>query len=298
MNRATANLALLLVGAIWGSAFVAQSTAMDTMEPIYFTGIRFVAATIALFPLALWERRRLRRSASPIAAKPMPLMSYALVGALLFFSLLTQQFGLLTTTVTNSGFLTATYVVITPIISVFLFRTRPHWIVWPTAFTILAGLWLLSGGALTSLAVGDVLTLLCALFWAFQVILVGRVVQADARPFALACGQFFTCAVLGLVLAPFFETVTWQSIVDTAPEILFAGVISGGGAFTLQIIAQRYTTAPQAAIFMSSESLFAALMGAWLLSERISPIGYVGCALIFLAILAVELVPMRWPQRA
>lgn len=295
MNRATANLLLLVTGAIWGGGFVAQSTAMHAIGPVFFTGIRFLAAAAAVLPFAMWEARAAGRSLAPA---PVEWKRFALLGALLFASLSAQQLGLLTTTVTNSGFLTGLYVVLTPVVGILLWRLWPHPVVWPAALMSLAGIFLLSGGRFTGLEAGDWWTILCAVLWAFHVQFLGRFV-ASARPLQLAFTQFLVCGLLGLAVAPLVETVAWEMVINARAEILFAGVVSGGVAFTIQAVAQRHTTAPQAAIFMSSEALFAALFGALILGERIGTAGLAGCALIFCAILAVELVPMlRAEKRA
>ncbi|WP_223475761.1 DMT family transporter [Oricola indica] len=295
MNRATANLLLLITGAIWGGGFVAQATAMETMGPVLFTGIRFLAAALAVLPFAALEARRAKAPLLPDAGQ---WKRYSLLGMLLFSSLAAQQVGLLTTSVTNSGFLTGLYVVLTPILGVVLWRFWPHPVIWPAALLALGGIWLLSGGKPTGLTAGDWWTILCAGLWACHVQFLGRFVSG-ARPLQLACTQFFVCGVAGTALAFAIEPVGLSMIRESAGEILFAGVLSGGLAFTLQAIAQRHTTAPQAAIFMSSEALFAAFFGALLLGERIGPAGFAGCALIFVAMLSVEIVPMmRTPKRA
>ena len=294
MNQHLANALLLLVGAIWGMGFVAQSTAMDEIGPVFFTGIRFLAAAICVLPLALWESRKIHKaSGSKTTVKNYA--NYALLGTFLFASLATQQIGLVTTSVTNSGFLTGLYVVIVPILSVIILRRMPHFVIWPAALATLFGIYLLSGGDISALTRGDYWTILCAFLWACHVIVLSLILQDDraaAQPFTLACTQFFVCAVWGILIGLLSEAVDWSSILAALPEILFAGIISGGVAFTLQAYAQRYTTAPQAAIFMSSEALFAALFGAVLLAERIGFVGLIGCMLIFTAMLMVELVPM------
>lgn len=294
MNRATANLLLLVTGAIWGGGFVAQSTAMHAIGPVLFTGVRFLAAAAAVLPFALWEARA---AGMRLAPAPGEWKRFVLLGALLFASLSAQQVGLLTTSVTNSGFLTGLYVVITPVVGIVLWRLWPHPVVWPAALMSVTGIYFLSGGRFAGFEDGDWWTLLCAALWAFHVQFLGRFVTG-ARPLQLAFSQFLVCGLLGLAVAPLVETVAWQMVVNARGEILFAGVVSGGLAFTLQAVAQRWTTAPQAAIFMSSEALFAALFGALLLGERIGMAGLAGCALIFCAILAVELVPMLRERRA
>ena len=197
----------------------------------------------------------------------------------------------MTTTVTNSGFLTGLYVIMVPIFAVVLFRQQPHPIIWPGALLALAGIWLLSGGALAALTTGDWLTVLCAAFWALQLILITTHANHTGRPVTLAVTQFAVCGLLGLLVAVTFEKLDWSAVRIAAPEILYTGIFSGGIAFTLQAIGQRYTSAPQAAIFLASEAVFAALFGIWLLGERLPAAGFLGCALIFSAILAVEVVP-------
>lgn len=286
MTRVQANLLLLLSGAIWGAGFVAQSTAMETLGPMWFIGLRFAIATLVALPFALWEDRRVKGRLARA-----DLAGFGVIGFVLFAGAATQQVGLLTTSVTNSGFLTGLYVVFTPILTVVFLRRRPHWIIWPAALMAALGIFLLSGGALTALTVGDLLTIVCALFWSVQMILVGIFAVRSSRPAALSMVQFFVCAVLGCALGWLFEPISLAAIKGALTEILYAGFFSSGIAFICQNIAQRYTTAPQAAIFLSSEALFAALFGMLLLGETITPIGYAGCAIIFAAMLAVELVP-------
>ncbi|MBN8242715.1 DMT family transporter [Nitratireductor aquimarinus] len=286
MTRVQANLLLLLAGAMWGMGFVAQSTAMDAIGPFLFIGLRFAIACLSVLPFALWESRRSTASLTVLDKR-----NFVVIGVLLFAGMAAQQVGLLTTTVTNSGFLTGLYVVMVPFLAVLLFRQWPHRIVWPAALSALAGIWLLSGAGKVSLQIGDWLTILCALFWAIQVIMIGRSASHTGRPVTLSVTQFGVTAVIALAIASFIEPIDLAAIRIALPEILYAGVFSGGIAFTLQVIGQRYTTAPQAAIFLSTEAVFAALFGAIFLGERLPPLGLAGCGLIFAAILAVEIAP-------
>ena len=286
MTRVQANLLLLLAGAIWGAGFIAQSTAMASLGPMWFIGLRFAIATLVAAPLALWEGRRAK---TPL--KTPDVIGFVLTGTALFAAAAVQQVGLLTTTVTNSGFLTGLYVVFTPVLTVVFLRRRPHWIIWPAACMATAGIYFLSGGALSALTVGDALTIACAALWSVQMICVGIYAGRSGRPAALSVVQFAVCAVLGSAAGALFEPLSFAAIEGALAEILYAGILSSGLAFILQNVAQRYTTAPQAAIFLSSEALFAALLGVLLLGETIGPQGYLGCAILFAAMLAVELVP-------
>ncbi len=286
MTRIQANMFLLLAGAIWGAGFVAQSEAMNHIGPLWFIAFRFAIASITVAPLALLERNRATASISK-----RHMAGFTAIGLALFLGMVTQQIGLLTTSVTNSGFLTGLYVVIVPILSVVLLRRKPHRIIWPASSMALAGIFLLSGGEIAKLTTGDWLTILCAVFWSLQVLLIGVFASDSARPAALSLWQFAVTAILAAASAIVLEPISLQAVEGAAWEIFYAGVFSSGIAFYFQVVGQRYTTSAQAAIFLSSEALFAALFGATLLGEVIPSIGYVGCAMIFTAMLLVELVP-------
>jgi drug/metabolite transporter (DMT)-like permease len=291
MTRARANLILLLCAAIWGMGFIAQSDAMAHIGPFFFIGLRFTIATIAMLPLAIREGRNAKSTLTIPDWK-----AFAGIGFVLFLGMLAQQSGLLTTSVTNSGFLTGLYLIMVPLAGVALYREWPHWVVWPSALTALFGVFLLSGGQLDRFAVGDWYTILCAFFWALQILFITRYANKTGRPVTQAVAQFAVAAVLGLIMAVLFERLDWSAVILAAPEILFAGVIAGGIAFTLQSIGQRYTSAAQAAIILSSEALFAGFFDALWNGTRLSSLAAIGCLLIFAAMLAVELVPL-WVKR-
>ena len=287
MTRWQANLVLLVTGAIWGAAFIAQSTAMEALGPFSFIAARFAVACAVVAPILWWEARR--------AATPLTRRDHGVhvgIGLALFLGMAFQQVGLLTTTVTNSGILTGLYVLFVPVLGIALFRQWPHPVVWLGAAGATLGIFLIGGGGFDRLVVGDAHTVVSAAFWSVQVVLIARFVRRAERPVALAFTQFAVTAALAALCAAAFEDVTATQLRAAAFEILYAGVLGSGVAFTLQVIGQRYTTAPQAAIFLSSEALFAALFGALLLGERLPAVGLVGCALVFASMLAVEIVPM------
>jgi drug/metabolite transporter (DMT)-like permease len=292
MSHARANMLLLFAGAIWGMGFVAQSSAMDNIGPWFFIGLRFALAALTMLPLAL--RENMRAGAMPMR---QDLLKFAGIGLTLFLGMAAQQNGLMTTSVTNSGFLTALYLIFVPLLGILLFRQMPHAAIWPSAFCALAGIFLLSGGKLDAMAEGDWLTILCAVFWALQILLISRYANASGLPVTLAVTQFAVTAVFGFAAALAFERIDLTAAILAAPEILFAGVFAGGIAFTLQAIGQRHTSAPQAAIFLSSEALFAALFGALFMQDRLPPKAWLGCALIFASILAAELIPAWMAKR-
>lgn len=292
MTRLTANMLMLLAAAIWGSAFVAQSTAMDDMGPLVFTGLRFLIAAAAVAPFAL---RETRKADGPPSAKHV--RNFVFLGVVFFFAIAIQQAGLLATSVTNAGFLTALYVVLVPVFGLVAFREHPHAVTWPAAFMALAGIWLLGGGGLTALTWGDAAMVVCALFWAVHVGLIGRFGAESGRPLMLSFVQFAVVGVIGLASGLVFEELSWAAIEGAGFELLYTSLFSGGLAFTLQAVGQRWTRAADAAIILSSEALFAALFGALLLGERLGLAGLAGCALIFAAILAVQLVPLIGRER-
>ena len=293
MPRSVANLVLLLTAAIWGATFTAQKGAMDWIGPNSFVAIRFAIAALVLLPFALHEARR-----APAPLEGSERGGFALIGVMLFAGMTLQQIGLLTTTATNSGFLTGLYLIFVPLLAIAMYREWPHPVLWPAILLALGGVYLLGGGTFDRLATGDVLTIVSAVFWSLQIVLVGRLVRTSRRPFALSLVQFVVTALLATPLAVAFEALTWDAVVATAPALLFSGIVASGLAFTMQILGQRYTTAPQAAVILSSEALFAALFAALLLGERLAPIMLGGCAMIFLAMLLVEIVPMIRPVAA
>jgi len=297
LSRTAANALLLLAGAIWGMGFVAQAAAMESIGPFLFVALRFAVASVVVLPFA-WREARPARSRGadevpvpPRAVTPGELARHALIGVALFGGMATQQVGLLTTSVTNSGFLTGLYVLFTPLLGIVLFREWPHVATWPAAALALGGIALLSGGG-GGLATGDLLTIASAVFWGLQVVLIGRFVGRTGRPLLLSLVQFAVTASLAGIVAAVREPFVVALVREALPSILYAGVFASGLAFTLQVIGQRCTTAPQAAIFLSSEAPFAALFGRLLRDERIAASGFAGCAAILVAMLMVELVPM------
>lgn len=299
MSRTTANLLLLCAGAIWGMGFVAQQTAMDDIGPMLFIALRFLLAGIAVAPFAYAEMRR--KNITSMSGEIMRFKgSFFLVGLAFFLGMAFQQVGLIGTSVTNAGFLTALYVIMVPIIMVSVLRVAQPFIIWPASILALVGIYLLSGGDLASLNSGDILIIICALFWAAHVILTGRIGQKTDLPVTMATLQFFVTSFLALlgfgianILGLGESLPSANQFIGALPEILFAGLIAGGLGFTLQAVGQRYTSESAAAVLISTESLFAALFGAMFLGERLQNLGYIGCGLIFVAILMVELMPRK-----
>ena len=291
MTRSQANLLLLAVALVWGSAFVAQAHGMEALGPFAFTGLRFLLGVIVVLPLAWRDYRGIARRAVPPGWREV--RGVILLGVLLALGAVFQQIGIIHTTVTNAGFLTGLYVPLVPLISWLLMRVRPHWSVWPCSIGCLAGMWLLSGAGSLSLGVGDTWVVASSLFWALHVIFVGRIAGRIAAPYLVACAQFFVCGVLCLIWAAFNETITLAGIQQAAVPIIYTGIFSIGFAYTGQVVGQRYTEAADAAIILSAETIFAAMFGFLLMGERLSTTGLAGCALIFTCIVAVQMLPLK-----
>jgi drug/metabolite transporter (DMT)-like permease len=287
MNRLRADALLLLSAIIWGTGFVAQKAGNESIGPITFVGARFLLSAIALLPLALYEARK---SKDALTRSDVKLAS--IVGVILFAGSWLQQTGLLTTTATNGGFLTALYVVLVPFVAWLLTRERIRPFVLIAGAVCIAGAWLLTeDGQARTWRPGDALLLVADIAWAFSIALSSMFLMRTNRPFFLSFVQYAITAALGLGAALIFETPTQAGLEAAMVPILYAGLISGGLAFTLQFIALRYTPSSEAALILSLESVFAFFAGAMLLGERLSLTALTGCALILLGVVIAETGP-------
>jgi drug/metabolite transporter (DMT)-like permease len=214
------------------------------------------------------------------------------LGGLLLMGAALQQIGIMSTSVTNAGFLTALYVPLVPVLGWLLLRHRPHWSVWPAAIACLVGAYLLSGAQSLSFSRGDVWILVSTVPWALHVLLIGRVADRMAAPFLVAGGQFVVCGLAALLWSLAFEPASWAGVQAASWALVYTGVMSVGVAFTAQVVAQRYAHASDAAIVLSAETLFAALFGFMFMGDHLDTAGWAGCTLIFLSMLGVQLVPL------
>ena len=295
MTRIQANLLLLAVALVWGSAFVAQAHGTESLGSFTFTGIRFLLGACVISPLVLRDIRLILRR--PVKPERRDYIGVLMLGLLLALGAVFQQIGITGTTVTNAGFLTALYVPLVPLISWLVMQVRPHWSVWPASIGCLLGTWMLSGAGALSLSVGDAWVIASSLFWALHVIFVGRVAERLDAPFLVAFGQFLVAGVGCMVWAGFTETITLVAIREATLPILYTGIISVGFAYTGQVVGQRYADAADAAIILSAETLFAALFGFLLMGDRLNSTGIAGCVLIFVCIIAVQLLPLMGSKK-
>ena len=276
-----ATASLLLTALIWGLSYSAQAEAMDTMQPLYFVFVRYLIGSLMLLPAIFVMGKKPDKHLIPggIAC-----------GVCLAGGEILQQFGLLYTTAGKAGFLTALYVIMIPVIGVFI-RKKSDCKIWIASVVSVGGAYLLcSDGTLNSFGnKGDLLMVLCALFFAFQFIAIAKFApKADALQ--LAAVQFFTVAVISGIAAPFAgESCSISGIIATTKPLIFCGVIAIGFACTVQIAAQKYVHPATASIVLSTASVFAVIWGWWLRDEKYSIANLIGCALIFAAVVLVQL---------
>ncbi len=290
MNRLQANSLLALVAMIWGSSFVIQQIGTGELGTITFTGARFLVGALVVLPFAVKQFFKVNGQERKIATADW--VGMIATGVVLFTAAALQQHGILRTTVTNSGFLTALYVPLVPVIGLIFLRRKVHFSIWPASLCCFLGTYILSGAQNVELATGDLWVISSTVFWATHVTLVGIMATKTRAPLVVAGTQFAVCGVLGLVLGGFVESPTIAQLVGAGWGICYIGFFSVGMAFTMQVVGQRYTPAADAAIILSSETLFAAMGGMIFLGERLSLLQLSGGALILISILAVELLPL------
>lgn len=281
------NLMLLIAAAIWGFGFVAQRLGMNFLEPFMFNAARFLLGCASLLPLIWW----LSRSKKIGTNNQHSLVKAGLVsGSILFIASTLQQFGLLYTTAAKGGFITGLYLILVPIIGILLKHTTGITI-WLGATLALIGLYLLSINDDLTMSLGDTLLFIGALFWAFHILAIDHF-SGRVDPIQLSAVQFLICGVLSLIISLVIETPTTHAILACWKPILYAGMVSVGIAYTLQVIAQVNAHPGHAAIIMSLEAVFAAIGGVWLLDETLSLRAWAGCGLM-LAGMILSQVPMK-----
>jgi drug/metabolite transporter (DMT)-like permease len=290
MSRVQANSLLLLTAVIWGTTFVVQQVGTGGLQAITFTGTRMLVGGFFILPLAIRQFAKVHGGERSFGRTDW--LGIVLTGMVLFTGAVLQQYGIFHTTVTNAGFLTALYVPLVPIISFFLLRRKVHWSVWPGSACCLVGTYIMSGAQGLDLRLGDFWVIASSLFWAFHVILVGTMAVRTRAPLVVACGQFFVCGLCGLAIGLLVEQPAPIDFQTGLFGILYAGLLSTGVGFTLQVVGQRFTHEADAAIILSSETVFAALAGVIFLSERLGASELSGALLIFFGIMIVQLLPM------
>jgi drug/metabolite transporter (DMT)-like permease len=281
-------LILLLTAAIWGFAFVAQRIGMDHMGAFTFNGIRFALGSISLLPVIyFFSKKSDNDKEEKIDADLNTTISSGIIaGIILFIAASLQQVGLIYTTAGKAGFITSLYIVLVPILGIFL-KQKTHYTTWIGAITAVIGLYFLSINENFTVELGDFLEIIGAFFWAGHIQLIDKFVKkVDA--IKLSCVQFAACAVLSLITAFIFEDVDFSGIQSALVPILYGGIMSAGVAYTLQAVGQKYAKPSHAAIALSMEAVFAAIGGIILLQETLPVKGYFGCALMLAGMLITQ----------
>jgi drug/metabolite transporter (DMT)-like permease len=283
------DLLLMLTAIIWGSAFVAQRVGMSYVGPLTFNGVRFALGTVVLLPFVRWrnQNQKLSSSREQKVLVQQGLWGGGFAGLMLFSGATLQQIGLVYTTAGKAGFITGLYVIIVPLMGLFVGHW-PGWGGWAGACCATIGLYLLSMTESLTFAPGDLWVLLGAFFWAAHVLALSWLSPRVER-IKLACTQYAVCSILSLLGAYFTESITLDGIKGAIIPILYGGVLSVGIAYTLQVVAQRHAPPIHAAIILSLEAVFAALAGWLILGEMLSLRGFIGCVFMFTGMLSALL---------
>ncbi len=282
------SLILLIVAVIWGTAFAFQRMGTGVIGPMTFTASRMTLSAVAVgFVSFLIKDPDMADAAGSSARRRDTMKGGILCGLFLVSATLFQQIGIAYTTAGKAGFITALYILLVPIISTVFLRKPSSWIVWIAVLLGLAGMYLLCMTEGFSLARGDALVCVCAMLFTGHILCCDRY-AGRGNPVRISAIQFVTASVVSWTLAFIFETPSVEAIRSALVPILYCGLASGGIGYTLQIVAQRFTNPTVASLLMSFESVFAVLGGAVLLHERMSTRELLGCMVMFIAIIVVQ----------
>ena len=291
MKKAISFICLVVCTLIWGTAFIAQATGMDNIGPFTFNSARFYVGFLAVAPFVfLFEKKKIKQQIKNKIPEFLKLIIP--VGIFLFLGCIFQQVSLLYTDVANSAFFTIFYVPMVPIIVYFLFSEKLHWSIWPSVFACVLGGYFLSDINNVEVRFGDTLVLIGAVFWALHIIYIGKIILKFDLPFFIALMQNLIVATLSFVLVLIFEEIDFSKIKLETIEILYAGILSGGAAFALQLFGQKNISAAPAAIVMSLEGVVAAISAWVILSQILGINNVIGCLLILSGVLLSQLAPI------
>ena len=291
MSKTVSLLSALLCTFIWGTTFIAQDTGMDDIGPFTFNAVRFFVGFLAITPLVILFELKKFKSEFKLDFKTFAILSF-LIGSSLFLGSGLQQVALLYTDVANAAFFTIFYVPMVPII-IFLFKRKSiHWSIWPSVVLCLIGGYLLTNFYDATVRLGDTLVVLGALFWSTHIIFTGIIVKKYHLPLTLGAIQTLIVAIFSFIIGLIYEEFIFENILKEIDSILYAGILSGGFAFVLQIYAQKNITPAPAAIIFSLEGVFATV-AAWLILDQILGINnLLGCLFILCGVLLSQLLPL------
>ena len=291
MSKSMSLFSALFCTFIWGTTFIAQDTGMDKIGPLTFNATRFFVGFLSIMPIALLiEKKKISQEINNNKKLFFKLLFW--IGLFLFLGTFLQQAALLYTDVANAAFFTIFYVPMVPIILFFIYSKSIHWSIWPSVLFCLFGVYLLSDFSDATIRLGDGLVILCALFWALHIIFIGNFIKNFNLPLFFGALQALIVSFFSFIFAIFFETITISNILNESISIIYAGVLSGGIAFTLQIYAQKNISPAPAGIIFSLEGVFATI-AAWIILNQILDINNViGCFLIICGVLFSQILPL------
>ena len=291
MSKTVSLFSALLCTFIWGTTFIAQDTGMDDIGPFTFNAVRFFVGFLAIVPLAILFEVKKFKYEFKLDFKTFAILSL-FIGLSLFLGSALQQVALLYTDVANAAFFTIFYVPMVPII-IFLFRKKSiHWSVWPSVILCLIGGYLLTNFYDATVRLGDTLVVLGALFWSTHIIFTGIIVTKYNLPLTLGAVQTLIVALLSFFVALIYEEFIFENILKEIYSILYAGILSGGFAFVLQIYAQKNISPAPAAIIFSLEGVFATIAAWFLLDQVLGINNLLGCFFILCGVLLSQLLPL------
>ena len=290
MSKSLSIFSALICTIIWGTTFIAQDTGMRVIGPYVFNGVRFFVGFLVLIPFyLLLEKKNTYKEVSKNKNKFIYLS--ILIGLFLFLGTVFQQVALLYTDVANAAFFTIFYVPMVPIIVFFLFKKNIHWSVWLSVILCVIGGYLLTNFHDATVRLGDTLVIIGAIFWSLHIIFIGKIIEEFDAPILIGLIQTIIVSTCSIILALIFEDFIIKNILDQKVQILYAGILSGGIAFVLQIYAQKNISPAPAAIIFSLEGVFATI-AAWIILSQILNINNIlGCCFILVGVLISQLLP-------
>ena len=291
MSKTLSLFSALFCTLIWGTTFIAQDTGMDKIGPLTFNGARFFIGFLFIIPFALvFEKKKIISQINVNKKLFYQLLFW--IGSFLFLGTYFQQTALLYTDVANAAFFTVFYVPMVPIILFVFYSKSIHWSIWPSVILCVAGVYLLSDFTNAIVRLGDGLVILCAVFWSLHIIFIGKFIKNFNLPLFFGSLQALVVSLFSIFFAFFFETISFANILNESVSIIYAGVLSGGIAFTLQIYAQKNISPAPSAIIFSLEGVFATI-AAWIILDQVLGINnLIGCAFILIGVIFSQLLPI------
>ncbi len=290
MKKSFSMLCALITTFIWGTAFIAQDTGMDNIGPLTFNSSRFFVGFLTILPFAiLIEKNKIKKEINNNTKLFIKYLIY--MGVSLFLGTFLQQAALQFTNIANAAFFTIFYVPFVPIILFLIYKEKVHWSIWPSIALCIFGVYLLTDFSNAEIMLGDALVILCSIFWALHIIYAGKFMQKFNIPIFYAALQAAFVFSLSIFFAFIFEEVILSKILLELSSILYAGALSGGIAFTLQMYAQKNIEEAPAAIIYSLEGVFAAIAGWIILDQFLKFNNIIGCLLILFAVILSQILP-------